>query len=367
MTAASGSEGSRPLRLLVVGPTNSPHVEDFAREIDRRGAEVFVGGSAWGGELPESKLPEAGIPVFPETRPSTLWIRRLMRELRPDVVHAHWLPYGVMARLGGARPLVATAWGSDVYLATWQRRAGYMWLLRRAEALLADSFDLLAQLRRLGAPVGRSSRCSWGVDFSTFSPPSLPQTELRRKLGMGTGPIMLSVRGFKDIYNPGVVIGAFERLADRVPDLQLVLKHNSSETPALPALRYPDRVRIVGPRPVEELADWFRAASVCVSLASSDSSPRSVWEAMACGCPCVVSDLPWARQELLAERQVLLAPIDAEQVASIVERVLGDPELARDLSIEGRAHVEANHDRDKEMEKMIGLYRELSRPRRAFA
>ncbi len=35
------------------------------------------------------------------------------------------------------------------------------------------------------------------------------------------------------------------------------------------------------------MARYYQAADVCVSIPSSDSSPRSVWEAMACGCPVV--------------------------------------------------------------------------------
>ena len=55
---------------------------------------------------------------------------------------------------------------------------------------------------------------------------------------------------------------------------------------------------MLGNVPVERMPDVYRAADVVVSIPSSDSSPRSVWEALACGRPVVVSDLPWAREEL---------------------------------------------------------------------
>lgn len=360
MTAAAGRARPRALRVLIVGPTNSPHVEDFAREMNDRGLEVFVAGSPWANLAP-SKLAEEGIAVHSPTGSVTRWLRRLMRELRPAVVHAHWLPYAVMARLAGARPLVATAWGSDVYLASRAQRLGYRWLLRRAEAVLADSGDLLEQLRRLGAPASRCHLFSWGVDLSLFSQPSLPREELRRRLGLGSGPVMLSARGFAAIYNPLTVIAAFELLARRHLELQLVLKHNSSQSAEVPPTRHPDRVYVVGPQPPETLADYFGAADVCVSLASSDSSPRSVWEAMACGCPCVLSDLPWAHRELQPERDALLVPIDAEEVASAVGRVLDTPQLAHRLAAAGHAHVQAQHDRDAHMQKTISLYEQLSR------
>lgn len=360
MTDAVGRGQPRALRLLIVGPINSPHVQDFAREMNRRGLEVCVAGTPWAGLTP-SQLGHEGIPVLSPSGRVTLWLKRLMRELRPAVVHAHWLPYAVMARLAGARPLVATAWGSDVYLASHKQRLVYRWLLRRSEAVLADSQDLLEQVLRLGAPPGRSHTFSWGVDVSRFSPPQLSREQLRGGRGLKSGPTILSVRGLDPIYNPRVITSAFELLASRHLDLQLVLKHNSAQPPDVPAMRYSDRVHVIGPQPAEALADWFRAASVCVSLASSDSSPRSVWEAMACGCPCVVSDLPWARSELRPDRDALLVPIDADAVAQAVGRVLDSPALADALGASGRAHVVARHDRDAHMQRIISLYEQLAR------
>lgn len=359
-TAAIWRRPQRDLRVLVIGPTNSPHVEDFVRALRRAGVEVVVGGLPWGGGLGPSTLPAEGVLISSTTWPAFLWIRRLRRELRPTVVHTHWLPNGVLARLGGAKPLVATAWGSDVYLASRRRRAAYRWLLPRTDMVLADSNELLRAVRALGARATHSRAFSWGVDLSTFSPPASPRAELRRSLGLQPGPVILSLRGFKPIYNPDVVIAAFERLAERDPELQLVMKHNSVEPVELPRLRFPDRVRVVGPTDRDVLADWMRAASVCVSLASSDSSPRSIWEAMACRCACVVSDLPWAHEELEPGKHTLLTPIDADAAAGVLGRVLGDKALADALGSAGRALVEERHDRDAEMQRVIELYREVT-------
>ena len=88
-----------------------------------------------------------------------------------------------------------------------------------------------------------------------------------------------------------------------------------------------DAVTVLGNVPAERLPDVYRAADVVVSLASSDSSPRSVWEALACARPVIVSDLPWARDEL-ANGQALLVPLEAAAVADAIDRVLGDDALS---------------------------------------
>ena len=84
----------------------------------------------------------------------------------------------------------------------------------------------------------------------------------------------------------------------------------------------------MGHVPYEQMAAYYQAADVCVSIPSSDSSPRSVWEAMACGCPVVVSDLPWVHELIEPGCDALTVPIDAGALALAIDRILGDRELA---------------------------------------
>src|SRR5204863_55536 len=124
----------------------------------------------------------------------------------------------------------------------------------------------------------------------------------------------------------------FELVRTRRPEARLLVKHPGTEPP--PEAR--DGVIVLGNVPPERVPDVCRAADIVVSLASSDSSPRSVWEALACGRPVVVSDLPWARDELAPGGQALLVPLEPEAVAYAVGRVLDDEALAARLANAGR-------------------------------
>ena len=66
-----------------------------------------------------------------------------------DLVHAHWLPAGLVARATG-KPYVVQLWGTDVELA---RRARPLarWILRRARLAVVASESLAAAARELGA------------------------------------------------------------------------------------------------------------------------------------------------------------------------------------------------------------------------
>jgi glycosyltransferase involved in cell wall biosynthesis len=352
-------------RLLMLGGVNHPHVEHLALAMADRGFEVAVGGNAVDG-LPESVL---SLPLFPAPRlrrgtprgavAHVRWIRRLVREWRPDIVHEHWLPgFAFFAAVAGARPLVAMAWGSDVLRARRLQTLVNRVAVRRAALVMADSQALMDAVIALGADPADCVLVNWGVDLETFRP-GRDRAALRRELGLGDGPVVLSPRSLMPVYNPRVIVDAWAQVAAERDDVQLVLKHMGVVTESLGALPYPDRGHVVGPVDYQRMADYYRAADVCISIASSDSAPRSVFEAMACGAPCVLSDLPWVHEQIGDEREALIVPISVDAVADALRRLLDDATLSAGLAERGRALVEGSHDERRHMDRLADVYRSL--------
>ncbi len=361
-----------PLRLLMLGTVNSPHVESLATAMSERGIDVLVGGDE-PAELSPSELhgvARRDAPALPRRSPRGVlahvrWVRALIREFEPDVVHANWLPgFAFAAALAGASPLVAMAWGSDVYRAGWVKRLADRVAVRRADLVMADSADLIERVIELGARREGAVLVNWGVDLETFSPPA-DRAAAKRRLGLGPGPVVLSPRSLMPVYNIGVIVEAFERLRETEPEAQLVLKHMGATDAGLDQ---PDGLgeaaTVIGHVPYERMADYYRAADVCVSVASSDSSPRSVWEAMACGAPCVLSDLPWVHELISPNEDAIVVPIEAGAVASAMLRVIRDPVLAESLRGHGRSLVERERDAAAEMDRLASIYADLAARRR---
>jgi glycosyltransferase involved in cell wall biosynthesis len=349
------------LRILYLGPYNSPHVADLALAMRERGHMVQAAGEIWSG-LPASSLPDHGIPTSTMTFPSVLWCRRLLHDFRPDVVHAHWMPFATLAMLAGARPLVAQAWGSDVYLAGRRHRFELRVTLRRTAVAMTDSADLVKRLEHLGPKSLRTMLVNWGVDLDAYRPPTdAERASLKAEFGLGSGPVILSPRGLKDIYNPEVVVGAFARVREKVPNAQLVLKHGGVDDLLEPEWRDAPGVKVVGYLDGGVMIDLFRAADVTVSVPKSDSSPRSVWEAMAAGSPTVLSDLPWAHELIEDGRHALLVSPTEEAVASAVERIVTERKLRASIASEARALVERRRDQNIELGRIEACYRDLAR------
>ena len=355
----SGPGRGDSLRLLYIGPFNSPHLEDMAIAMRDRGHVVQVGGHLWGG-MPESSLPGRGVTTSSMTFPAVFWLRRLVREFRPDIVHAHWMPFAALAAIAGARPFVATAWGSDVYGVGRRGLLEIRVALRRASIAMADSAHLLARLEQLGPSSLRTKLVNWGVDLETFRTPTVDErAALKAKFQLDTGPVVLSPRGLTEIYNPAVIVSAFERVRAAVPDSQLVLKHGGGDLP--PEWRETPGIHVVGPIEYGEMAELFRASEVTVSIPGSDSSPRSVWEAMASGSATVLSDLPWVHELIADGRDALVVEPQADAVAAAVERLLLTDQERQRIAASGRKLVERHRDREVELARIEATYWELAR------
>ncbi len=146
------------MRVLVAGWLNSPHVRAWADLVASAGHDVHVVGRLAPG-WPELDLP------FPSHRLSAAWppplrgfamsraLGRVARELEPDLVHAHYLPeYGWMAAREKLRPLVSSAWGSDVLAVRGVNRPRAKRALRTSALVFADSAHLAREVRALGGP-----------------------------------------------------------------------------------------------------------------------------------------------------------------------------------------------------------------------
>ena len=354
-------------RILLLGPLAPPHVVDQAVALSERGFDVHVGGDAEE-VLHDPTLERAGIPVHspPVARRRTplgmlataRWVKRLVREIEPDVISAHWLPsFGLAAALAGARPLALTGWGTDIYGAGRAMRLADRFALRRADLVMADAQNILGECVALGADPERTAMIQWGVDLTLFGPGD--RAAAKRALGLGPGPLILSPRSFMPVYNIPTIIEAFGRVGDEVADAQLVLKHIGTVQIELPELPHPDRVQVIGRVAYEKMADYYRAADVVVSLTTADATPRTVWESMASGCAVVVSDLPWVYDMLEPGRDIEVVPVDAEALAATILRLLREPEIADAMANAGRELVERELDRNAQMDRLADLYRNL--------
>jgi len=363
----------RPLRLAFIADPNSIHTRRWLGWFVRHGHAVHLvdpfdtaidPGFDGGIEVHRVALP-SGPPLAGLLRRRRA-LRAVLDRIAPDVLHAHFVRrFGWQAALSGVRPLVVSPWGSDL-LRVRRRSVRTRWwnrfALRSADLVTVSSEGMRDAAIRAGAPPDRVELVHHGVDTARFAPASGPR--------QGPGRL-LSIRAIAPLYHHEIVIEAIARLAaDGLrPELILTRMGNVEQLDQLEALaRERDvgaQLRILDRVEHDALPDLYRSGDVLVSIPETDSFPVTLLEAMACGLPAVVSDLPavtpvyGAIDPLAAELIVPVADVDATARAIRRALELTDAERTR-LAGRLRGFVVETADYDTHMGRMEGLYRRLA-------
>ena len=106
----------------------------------------------------------------------------------------------------------------------------------------------------------------------------------------------------------------------------------------------------------QEMAEHYNAADIVISVPSSDSSPKSVYEAMFCGKPVIVTDLEWTN-ELLSEHNCLLkVPVrDSKRLTESIVSIIKNSVIRDKLSENALHHSSRFFDYKKNMRSMEKL------------
>ena len=121
------------------------------------------------------------------------------------------------------------------------------------------------------------------------------------------------------------------------------------------------RVRLAGPQPHEQMADWYRSADVFCLPSWYEAMPLAVLEAMASGLPVVataVGDVGRAVHDGVTG--LLVQPRDVQALADALQLVVGDIKLRQRFGAAGRRRAEEHFNAEATFGAVAALYRELS-------
>jgi glycosyltransferase involved in cell wall biosynthesis len=356
------------MKLLYIGWADHVHLARWAGFFAAEGHRVWV--------LPFTHGVVPGcttLPFFSRKRRISFQAFELnlyRRLLKVDLVHVHWAGFAYLPYCAGIRPYVITAWGSDIYRMgeyDAETQSRMTTALRNAALVTVDSGDIREAVIRLGVAPELVKVIQWGVDTELFRP-GLATEELRHELRAEGCAVIYSPRNIEPVYNNNVILGAFATLLKSFPDTVLVQKHYKRTEKALAkylalanSLGVYERVRLVGDMEYEQLPYLYNLADVVVSVPSSDATPMSVLEAMACGVFPVVSDLPSLREWLVDGEGGLFVGIgDAEGLADRLCHVLAHREQREVAGRVNREKVALKASHRGNMKQMERLYQQLA-------
>lgn len=313
-------------------------------------------------------------------------LARLIRSIRPSVVHCHVIApdtYATMlaARLARVAPkFVATAHGQDVvwlpdipYGSLGRRRSRFLagLVTKRLTAHVAVSHAMAEHAAAAGTPEERVRVIYNGVpgagEYDFEMDGTTPFTPRRDKATAskpdGAGLTILCLSSARAVKNVTMLVDAVDIARKRLGDWRLYLTCSGGEAEAVrKRVRekgLDDHVLFVGTVTGHDKRDYFRAADVFCLPSHFEAFGLAALEAMKFGAVVVASKVGGIVDFVeCGQNGVLVAPDDAKELASVLTGLYVVPELHKRLAENGRKTVE-HFSITSAVDQHVRLYREL--------
>lgn len=286
-------------------------------------------------------------------------VRRILRRLEPDIVHAHYgWGYGIVAAFAGRSPLVVSLWGTDILVSAARSRLSRLLMkavLFRADRICATSTHLVEATRAYTNK--RILRTPFGVDCITFS----PRVE-------SSHPSVLTIGMLKRLdENSGIetLLRAFALILGRLNSplhLRIIGASSDDRWHSLAfELGIADSTSFEGHMHADLVPDALRDIDVLVQPSlHTEGFGVAVLEAAATGIPVVASNLGGLREVVMDGETGILVPAgDVEALADALCRVVADGTLRARMRRAGREFAVDQYNWSDTVMIMDGLYLDL--------
>ena len=229
--------------------------------------------------------------------------RRLIRKIKPDLIHAGPIQTcAFIAALSGFRPILTISWGfdlmDDVHKSRRMERIT-RYVLRRSACFTSDAQVTRDKAVAYGMDPDRTVVFPWGVNLEHFSPKETVVRHAKR-----SSVVLFCNRSWEPRYGVDVLAEAFVTVARQRSDVELLLLSDGSQSVRIRQILerggVMNRVTFAGQIPQRNLPRFYHMADLFISPSHVDGSSVSLMEALACGLPCLVSDIP-ANKEWVVE------------------------------------------------------------------
>jgi len=309
----------------------------------------------------------------------TFDFRRLTKEIKPDLIHAGPIQNcALIAVLSGFRPVLTMSWGFDLMddvhkgkIWEWATR----YTLKRSTFFTSDANVTRDKAVAYGMNPDKTVVFPWGIDLQEFKPRKAPKsaskTPARKSKTLAPGAsagvvnqksfTLFCNRAWESRYGVDVIARAFVKVAQQNDDVSLILLGGGSQAHNIRDILQRggalERVSFGGQVSQTDLPRWYHMADIYISPSHVDGSSVSLMEALACGLPCLVSDIP-ANQEWVEDGINGWLFRDGD-VDDLVEKILSALKKRRSFKkISEAAHKTAEQKADwsKNFGKLLDAY-----------
>jgi len=333
---------------------------NLSKALRGKGYDVAVTVYYPGGSL-EKELSEAGVRLHcleKKHRWDALsFFRSLVRFVRkehPDIIHAYLDTADVLAALlKPFLPGVSVVWGvrasnMDLSRYDWFWRLSYFLerkLSRFADLIIVNSFSGMTYSARNGFPKEKMIVIPNGIETTEFHPQLQLRETIRREWGVGENETLIGLVARLDPMKDHVTFLKAAALVARLrPDVRFVCVGRGDGA-------YYQRLRRVGEEyglggriiwagSRKDMPTVYNGLDIlCVSSFYGEGFPNVIGEAMACGVPCVATDVGDSAR-IIGEKGIVVPPNQPEALASgLLEMVAWIEKNQKDLAAQVRRRI----------------------------
>ncbi|MCX6250395.1 MAG: glycosyltransferase family 4 protein [Bacteroidetes bacterium] len=295
-------------------------------------------------------------------------INTILRKINPDILHVVNALNLFYTNTKYSKIKIIENEGSDVIFIPRKYKfliPYYKYYYSKVDGVLQDSRLAYNYAIKYGAPVNTELNkiIEIGIDFTVFNK-EIPPGTVREKYNLGNRPIIFHSRGINSLYNIDIILQSVLQVRKRFQDCIYILTTTKEQLTGKQQRFIDDspignNILFAGYQDrIKDLKHFYRDADVHISVPSSDSSPFSVYESMACLTPNIVTDLPWVYSRFLPNKHVITCTVrDSISLAtSIIDVITGNHNL--DLE-DAYKIVSEQINLQKENEKLEHFYRNL--------
>jgi glycosyltransferase involved in cell wall biosynthesis len=296
-------------------------------------------------------------------------LARLMRAVRPDIVQT-WLYHAdllglFVQRLGLAPHLIwnlrcTESTGSPVVRWMLTRFSGF------PDAVIANSETGKRFHESIGYRPQRWLTIPNGFDMAALRPNREAGRQRRAELGIPSdaAAVLMPAR-FDPMKDHATFVAAAARVAAGCRDAVFALAGagadpaNSALNSMIEAHGLDARILLLGER--RDLDALYPAFDVVVlSSAYGEGCPNVLGEAMACGVPCVATDVGDSAL-MIGDTGAVVPPRDPQALAAWIERLIAlAPEERHALGLRARERIRRDYDLDAIVARYQALYEEIA-------
>ena len=299
-------------------------------------------------------------------------LRRLFRELRPDVMHSHSSKAGILARKAAARVggmrVVHTIhglpfhpyerwWRNRLYIALEKRAA------RRSDAIIsvADAMTAEALAAGVGWPEQYVTIRS-GMETEPYLERPPEADEFRASLNLPDDAVLVTqVSRLFELKGHEYILAAASEVRD--PRVHFCFVGDGTLRPwierEIKRRGLASRFRLTGLLPPERIPAVMHATDILVHCSLREGLARTLPQAMLAGRPVISYDVDGAREVVDETTGVLLPPKEVAPLAAAIDELAGSADLREQLGAAGRERCREMFDHRRMVDQIEALYASL--------